>query len=220
MFCRNDDSSLQATTVKVLSYDYYHRIFYNSLDETHGGMLGMLEVFVNRKSEDDIKTYTQKSLLSNSSYVEFAKYFDISPNNDLYVSSRKQVSDGNPASVQTLKVCSHSQVYSSASKTCSSVSSKHITIGLQDSVATACSDNDDLVKYNRHVGESVCDYDCKSYYFGKNCQKCSSYMSRVGVDAGVYQKFSDSNGSVCSVTSDPNYCSAVDYCLACSRRNG
>lgn len=121
--------------------------------------------------------------ISDDGYEEFGKYFavDVQNGNQRFlISNVGRTNGGQGAYVEVGSICTHGQVYQSASKLCSSVSSGEITIGLQDTSATSCDNNNDGIKYDRLVGESLCDYGCSSTKFGKYCQRCSTYMTRIG----------------------------------------
>jgi hypothetical protein len=180
-----------------------------------------MELFVNRRDSDDISNYNNANVISNDAYNYYGKYFalDMSTSSmKLYSSSYEKDTQGAIHQIEVTSVCTHEQVYSTAHDSCSSTTSGFLSIGLQETTSTACSANADEISYNRMAGESVCDYDCSSKSFGKGCEVCSIYMTRVGesADAG-YEWYDDSNYKCYIVDSATGHQSCSEYtsCSTC-----
>ena len=58
--------------------------------------------------------------------------------------------------------------------------------------------------YNRYVGDSLCDYGCSAKQFGKQCQSCSAYMSRVSASPASGYTWYDNNNYQCYQVSIDN----------------
>ena len=99
--------------------------------------------------------------------------------------------------ITSVHFCTHDKSYESHDTVCMDPwQYPGIIIGGQDTSLIKCSDNDDSIEYNRWIGESVCDYGCAAKEFGKNCESCSAYMTRVGEQLpadSIWDDFSDYN---------------------------
>jgi hypothetical protein len=180
-----------------------------------------MELFVNRRDSDDISNYNTADVISNNTYKYYGKYFalDMSTSSmKLYSSSYENDAHGAIHQIEVTAVCTHEQVYSTSGDSCSSVVSGFLSIGLQETSSTQCSANDDSISYNRMAGESICDYGCPSKNFGKSCEECSTYMTRVGESAGAGYEWYDSSNYKCytvdSATGDQS-CSEYTSCSTC-----
>ena len=107
------------------------------------------------------------------SYKEYGKYFAIDTlngNNKFYISSYESDSRPTAHQIEVMSVCTHEQQYVATTDTCQSILPSKITIGLQDISSTMCLSNNEMIDYNRQVGESLCDFSCAARTFGKFCE--------------------------------------------------
>jgi hypothetical protein len=176
---------------------------------------------VNRRDSSDIDAYNTANAISDNDYNYYGRYFALDQSGTtkkLYASSYENDQQGRIHQIEVTSVCTHGQSYTTSTDSCSSISSTHLTIGLQDTSATQCSSNGDSTTYNRFIGESVCDYGCANKKFGKNCETCSSYMTRVGVSAGTGNQWYDDSNYKCyaidAVTGGQS-CTEYTSCSTC-----
>ena len=73
----NDDELNFGSKIMIVSYDYYHQIFYNAQipGSSSQGRIGMIEIFQNKHDSTDIALYASDEMFSNNSYVSYGKYF-------------------------------------------------------------------------------------------------------------------------------------------------
>lgn len=158
--------------IGVISKTYYHQIFYSNKpsSDSSDGNIGLLEIFVNRRDSSDYTALNTLDYIDDDSYNYFGKYFEIdSETNRLYISSYRL--DTNPSihQIEILQICSLTQTYNSGSDSCSSLgSSSAFTTDIQSASSTSCSSVDDTQEDLRIMANSLCNYGCADYEFGKN----------------------------------------------------
>ena len=208
--------------VAIISTDYHHQIFFNSFNTTSKryGQISRVEILVDRQDPNKNKTFLEVQFYEdNIDYFQYAKYFDKDPENRLFISNLKDDRDqGN--SIDLIQICTYEEYFNASSNTCHRVNPGEITFGVQQTIPNNCSTYNDTDYKNRTIAESVCDFGCSLYQFGKNCESCSAYMARVGAEAPAYYKFDDSNPIYCGLIEDTQYCSRITDCVSCEFEEG
>lgn len=154
------------------------------------------------------------------SYKYFGKYFTIDSvngTNKFHISSFESDSRPTAHQIEIMSVCTHSQEYDSTSDTCKDLTER-LTIGLQESPSTMCANNNEMIEYNRRVGDSVCDYGCNDKLFGIKCEVCSVFMARIGHSAPSGYSWNDNSPNVCRLISDTSgieFCTDINICSRC-----
>ena len=83
-----------------------------------------------------------------------------------------------------------------------------------------CSNINDTDTRLRLLGESVCNFNCNRRRFGKNCEICSNYMSRVGNSPNLDYSWNDNSDYKCYQVNENTgyeYCSEITKCSRCVR---
>ncbi|CAI2384872.1 unnamed protein product [Moneuplotes crassus] len=210
--------------IQIVSFSEYHQIFYNSMKASTGtlGQISLVEILYNKRDSSDFKIKLTEEAISDDTYNTFGKYFSAFLNgvtNKFYVSSYLSDTTSTVAhEIEVASMCNYQQTYSSGTKQCQAVSAGSVALGFQATSATTCAGIDDTVAFNRLIGETLCDYGCSTTQFGKNCESCSTYMTRIGEAAPSGFSWDDSTANKCKLISDTTgdpYCTEYLHCSQC-----
>ena len=209
--------------VVLISSQYYHQVYFNSFNSSilEYGQLSRVEILIDRNNSSKNQTFLEREFYSNNSnYFRYTKHFDKDSQNKLYISNMKD--DGEIENIiDLMQVCTYDQYFDNSSNSCISVEPGEITFTAQQITPDNCTAYNDTNYKNRIIAESVCNFGCGVYQFGKNCESCSAYMARVGEVAPMYKRFSDSDPTYCGLVEDTRNCSRYSsYCSKCEFTNG
>ena len=226
-----------ASQIAIISSQNYHKVFFNSFNSTSldHGQISVTEIFVHPNHTNSFSHFITKTFHSGGSeYTSYGRYFHL----DYSITSCRRTSSSISGCEQyemyignmnqnysrqffdVLKICTDRQVYNSSSDTCYSVGDNQFSLGAQQESAYDWATYDDTIAKNRVAVESIWDFGCPDFRFGKNCETWTNYMNRVGQFSSPYYSFTDSFRNRCKQTFDRNYCSAVTDCSKCEYRNG
>ena len=208
--------------IAIISSQYYHQVFFNSFNSTDqtNGQLSRVEILVDRQDANKNKTFLEVQFYENNAdYTEYAKYFGKDPQNRLFISN---LQDNNAVgnTVDLIQICTYEEYFNATSNSCHSVNSGEVTFTAQQATPDNCTEYNDTDYKNRTIAESMCDFNCSEYQFGKLCESCSAYMARVGQEPSIYYKFDDTNPTYCGEIDDPEYCSRISDCATCELKEG
>ena len=223
--------------IGIISSQYTHQIYYNSFNSTslEDGKISVIEFVMNPNNTDLRNNFTTVSFQAGGSDdTGYGSHFYIDQSNTSCSTSsgdtgceqyKMYIGNMNPdtnnrQAFDALQICMYGQVYNASSDTCYSAGDNLFSSDIQQETAHNCSTYNDTNAKSRAVGESLCDFGCSSYQFGKNCESCSVYMERVEQTPFVYNRFDDSNSNYCGEVYDPQYCERETECAKCEYKNG
>ena len=213
-----------ATTVRALSTSYYYQLIYNSYSSsTTNGTLSCVDILTDRHNANITTNIVRANEMADTAFIGYGQYFDIDSDGMAYVSAHSDYNTTLVNPINTVRLCTHNQIYSSVFKVWYSLSTflLNVTFGFQDTTEVLCASVNDSDTYKRSVAESACNYGCSNSQFGKNCELCSAYMQRLGFNFSMYQKYYyNSTSYTWSITDDPEYWSKHTDCLDCFGTKG
>ena len=141
-----------ASQIAIISSENYHKIFFNSFNSTSlgHGQISAAEIFVNPNNTNSFSNFTTVSFQSGGSeYTSYGRYFYL----DYSIASCGNTSSSTSGCEQyemyignmnqndirqvfeTLKICTHKQVYNSSSDMCYSIGDNQFSLGAQQESA-------------------------------------------------------------------------------------
>ena len=123
---------------EIISSGNLHRVIFNTKKASTIGALNMLEIYVNQRAPNSIKTNLIQQLHIQNDITEYAKHlsFDRS-SNKLYITNAGTTTSTGMNRVEAIQICNQFQTYDSSSKLCRNLESNQITFGIQDTVSTS-----------------------------------------------------------------------------------
>lgn len=200
-------------------------MYYSYLEggSNSSGGIGLIEYFINPRFSYDYEVTYMADFLSDSSQQEYGKYFQVdSDTNKLFISSYLDSNNDSIHSIDVVQLCTIYEEYSSTLNTCSDLSSGSIVTSLDGQTSEVCSSIDDTVERTRFLAESVCNFTCDDYLFGKDCEVCSDYMTRVGAELLTDYEWNDDSPAICNeISSITSYeqCEEIYTCSKCIKAN-
>ena len=141
-----------ASQIAIISSQNYHKVFFNSFNSTSldHGQISVTEIFVHPNHTNSFSHFITKTFHSGGSeYTSYGRYFHL----DYSITSCRRTSSSisgceqykmyignmNPNDsrqvFETLKICTHKQVYNSSSDTCYSAGSNKFSLDAQQETA-------------------------------------------------------------------------------------